>query len=134
MFTKIERMLGHAAYMDAYRPQIENSYQKALREGDREPVVLLFDSRDETAMEILQTSGNGDELARQAREGRRLGGFLVFTVGVERTLAVEILQDFFDEVAKFVAIPAGDSGSYTLVIIAQGSASAVFMPPIARAS
>jgi hypothetical protein len=127
-------MLGHAAYLDAHRSQIENSSRKALREGDRDPVVLLFDTRDETAMAILQTSGRGEEFARQAREGARFGAVLVVIAGVERTLAVEILQDYFDEVARTVAILGGGDGCYPVVVVAQGSATAGFMPPVARGS
>jgi hypothetical protein len=127
-------MLGHADYLLAHRSQIENSYLKALREGDQDPAVLLFDTRDETAMAILQTSSRGEEFARQARQGARFGAVLVVAAGVERTLAVEILQDYFDDVARTVAIPGGGDGCYTLVIVAQGSASACFMPPVARRS
>ena len=127
---KLQRMLRHAVYLEGHRPQIANSYRTARRLGEDDLAVFVLDPSDPSARAILETSGEGEEVDAHLAEGRRRGVRTSITCGISRTLMVDLLAEPFPEIAASVAVPL-DEGSFWVVVVTEGSASAVVLPPVA---
>jgi hypothetical protein len=128
MSTRVERMLSHAACLHACESHIEDSYLKALQEGGQDPVVLLFVTTDETTIGLLETIRSGDEIAALLAEGRRRGARFVSAVGVERALAVGLLEGQFPAVASALAAMTVGPEYYPVVTLAHGAALGSLVP------
>jgi hypothetical protein len=129
MLSKQKRMLNHAEYIRMHQDEIEASYRKVRAEGTEDAAVLLLDADDESARAVVRTSGRGDEIDAHIAEGRRRGYGSLFTWGMPRTLAAQILADHFDEIAATLQVPGGDE-VFWVVMVAGGSASAAMIPLI----
>jgi hypothetical protein len=134
MDTVLDPRARHAAIICDFWDAIEDKFLRALRDGDTDPTVMVFDARDGRAMEILQNLRSRDEVTAELGEARRRGAYFVAAFGVERARAVELLREHFPSVATDLANIVAASGWFPVVTLAHGGAAASLVPLPGEAS
>jgi hypothetical protein len=124
-------LMSHAYYIVNGRARIETSYLKAIGLGASDPAVLLLDLRDPSARSIVETVKSPEEIAAILAQAAAIGGEPIASWGMPRGLVVAQLRVDFPKVAETIEVGGGGPG-YWAAIVAEGSATAVAMPPIAR--
>jgi hypothetical protein len=120
----------HMLYIQTAGPIIEANYLRALdRDASTEPAVLLLDLLDETARSIAETIGSPRTIALLHQAAERENVRPVVAWGLPASQVRGLIAAEFPEVAAILAIPSDPVG-YWVVIVSEGSASAVVMPPV----
>ena len=117
---------SHEAIFKQATERIELAYEKAVKQGLQNPVVLALDLRDDIARRIAGTSGRDQWADAVVAEAERRG---VTTLGIWHLpgrVAAKLLADFPD-VAAMLSEEAPPGAFYT-VAVAEKGASLVLMP------
>jgi hypothetical protein len=123
--------LTHVYYVLNGRPRIEASYRNAIALGASDPAVLMLDLRDPSARSIVETVRSPEEIDAILARAIAIGAEPIASWGMPRELVVAQLRVEFPEVAETIESGGGGAG-YWAAIVAEGSATAVAMPPMVR--
>jgi len=123
----------HAAYIAKAREWAEVSLLKATRDGATEPLVLMLDPLDAVARRIADAAGDAADNERAVEEAARRGVYPIFTWGVPRAYAAELLARDLPEVAEAILGPHPFGDGYLIIVVAGGGASPIVMPPLRAA-
>ncbi len=120
----------HGAYILEARERAEVSLLKAIRDGAADPVVLLLDPDDPKARRIADAAINAPDHDRVIAEASRRGAYPVMTWGVPKAYAVELLSRDFPDAAQVILEPHASGGRFWIIVVAEGGASPIVMPPL----
>jgi hypothetical protein len=119
----------HMAYLFAHREKIETLTLGTLRDGVEDPTLFMLDPLDRRARLIAEASGESTAIANHVVEAQRRGAVPSLHWCMSRSRAARILAAEFPDISAMVAAP-GIPGGYALVVVAEGSASVIELPPI----
>jgi hypothetical protein len=106
--------------------RIELAYEKAVKQGLQNPVVLALDLRDDIARRIADASGRDQRTDAVVAEAERRGVAPLGVWHLPGEVAAKLLADFPDVAAMLREIP--QQGAFFAVVVAEKGASLALMP------
>ena len=117
---------SHEVIFKQARERIELAYDKAVKQGLQNPVVLVLDLRDSIARGIAGTSGRDQRIDDVVAEAERRGVTPLSLWHLPGDVAAKLLANFPDVAAQVRKAP--QQPAFYTVLVATGAVSLLLTP------